>query len=237
MNQLTSDDLVRYARNISIEQIGLEGQAKLKNSSVLVIGCGALGNIASSYICASGIGRLDIADFDTIDISNLQRQIMYSTEDVGESKSATLARRLRALNPDVDIREIPRKILREEATELFAEYDFIVDGSDNSDTKFMTSEICCAIGKPCAIGGVAGFRGQITTWTPGATPYHELFRISDNQDTKHPAPVGVLGPLPGIIGAIQATEAIKHILGVGSDLSGKLLNIDLLKMEFNIFKF
>ncbi|MEE1022910.1 MAG: HesA/MoeB/ThiF family protein [Muribaculaceae bacterium] len=235
MDTLGKEELIRYARTIAVEEIGREGQARLRQASVLVVGCGALGNIASAYLCGAGISRLAIADFDTIDISNLQRQIMYTTPEVGERKSAVLARRLRAMNPDVEVVEIDRMIRRDDAESLFRDYDFIIDGSDNPATKFMTSEVCCGLRKACCIGGVAGFKGQLVTWTPGHTAFHELFGPQKDATVLPCSMAGVIGPLPGIVGAMQAAEAIKHITGAGETLAGRLLRIDLLTMDFKVF--
>ncbi len=165
MAELTQEERCRYARSIAIDSIGIEGQRKLKESKVMVVGCGALGTVAATYLCASGVGHLAIADFDTIDISNLQRQIMFMDSDAGKPKCHTLASRLRMLNPTVRIEEIPQMIKEEDAERLFPEFDFIIDGSDNPATKTMTSEVCKRLSKPCCIGGVSEMRGQVLTCT------------------------------------------------------------------------
>ncbi len=236
MAELTQEERCRYARSIAIDSIGIEGQRKLKESKVMVVGCGALGTVAATYLCASGVGHLAIADFDTIDLSNLQRQIMFMDSDAGKPKCHTLASRLRMLNPTVRIEEIPQMIKEEDAERLFPEFDFIIDGSDNPATKTMTSEVCKRLSKPCCIGGVSEMRGQVLTCVPGSVFWHELFGGIKDSGFLPCAVSGVLGPVPGITGSIQATETIKYITGVGNLLNDRLLTFDSAEMAFSVFR-
>lgn len=233
---LSEEELRRYARTIAVDRIGREGQEKLKQSGVLVVGCGALGTVAATYLCAAGVGRLAIADSDTVDVSNLQRQIMFAETDAGMPKCATLASRLRSLNPLINVVEIPRLVMTEDAETLFPQFDFIIDGSDNPDTKFMTSSMCRRLGKPCCIGGVSGMRGQVMTFIPGSAAYHEVFSSSDVSSSMLPcATGGVLGPVPGIVASVQASEAIKYLTGSGQLLTDRLLVFDLATARFTVF--
>lgn len=234
---MTSEDRIRYARTISIPEIGIEGQKRLLEARILIIGCGALGNIAATYLAASGVGEIAIADFDTIDISNLQRQIMYTTSDAGKPKCATLARRLRDLNPTISVVEIPHIVRQQDASILFPTFDFIIDGSDNPATKFITSREAFKAKKPCCIGGVSEFKGQATTFVPGSIPYHEIFAEAGMEGALPCSITGILGTVPGIIGAIQATEAIKYITQTGELLTDRLLTFNLADMKFQILRF
>lgn len=234
---MTQEDRIRYARTIAIPEIGREGQRQLLSAKVLVVGCGALGNIAATYLTAAGVGEIAIADFDTVDISNLQRQIMFSTSDAGQPKCESLARRLHELNPTIKITKIPHMVRTNEAAEIFPEFDFIIDGSDNPATKFMTSREAFRSSTPCCIGGVSELSGQATTFVPGSTPYHEIFSETSVAGALPCSIGGVLGPVPGIVGSIQAAEAIKYITQTGELLTNRLLNFNLTRMEFNIFRF
>ncbi len=235
MKLLTEKDRIRYARNIAIEDMGEAGQRKLLDAKVLVVGCGALGSVVSTYLVASGVGEVAIADFDTIDISNLQRQVMYRTEDAGLYKSSVLAERLRSLNPDVKVTDLRMVVREKDAMDLFGNYDFIVDGSDNPNTKYMTSGVCENLGLPCSIGGVYEFKGQLTTYLPGTTPYHSIFPPIRTSGILPCSSGGVFGPLPGMIGTMQASEAIKYIAECGELLTDKLFIADLKKMQFMLF--
>lgn len=230
-------DKIRYSRNIAIPEIGAEGQQRLLSGSVLVVGCGALGSIAATYLSASGVGRIGIADFDTIDLSNLQRQVMYATADAGKRKSSVLAEKLRGLNPDVEVDEIKMMVRPADASRLFSDYDFILDGSDNPDTKFMTSRECEQLQKPCCIGGIRGFRGQLMSWLPGCVAYHELFSEGVEEGMLPCSTEGVFGPATGMLGAMQAGEALKFLSGAGELLTDRLLEFNLLTMNFRVVDF
>lgn len=230
-------DSERYKRHFALPQIGPEGQHKIANANVLIIGCGALGNIAATYLAAAGIGRLVIADSDTIDISNLHRQIMYATCQAGHKKAKILKERLNALNPDIFVSALCIRLKENECRILFPEFDFIVDATDNSNTKFTTSLICEQIGKPCTIGGIKGYCGQLTTYIPGTLPYHEIFSIENENNENGEVPTGVFGPAPGVIGCLEAAETLKYITGIGELLTNRLLTVNLLDMKFKTYSF
>lgn len=219
---------MRYSRLEALLGIGVEGVEKLKAGSVFVVGCGALGSLCSMYLAASGVGTIGIADFDTIDLSNLQRQLFFDEQTLGKPKCGTLARRMRAINSEINVQEYARMINEKIATELFADYDFIIDGSDNPSTKLMTAKVCESIGKPYCIGGVKGFSGQVMSWEPGHCGYSDLFGDAPTCSGFLPCSVaGVLGPAAGVTASVQASEAIKHLTGCGKMLYDKLFTFDL----------
>ena len=223
---------IRYAREMSLPEIGREGVKRLRGSSVLVVGAGALGCIAAMYLAAAGVGRIGVADFDTIGLSNLQRQLSYTEDDIGRPKAGTLASKLKAINSDVGVEVIGTMLTKGNIDEYVGRYDIVVEGSDNPSTKYLVSDTARAHGKPCVIGGVRGFIGQITTQLPQGTCYRDIFPDIPEQCGLTPcASLGVLGPVPGIIASLQATEVIKLITGAGVPLSGRLLQIDTLTMK------
>lgn len=224
------DDNIRYSRQQTVDGIGREGQKRLREASVLVVGCGALGSVAATYLAAAGVGKLGLIDFDTIDVSNLQRQIMFRTDDVGRLKAEVLAERLSALNPGVGLETYLCPLTTDNAKSTFCGYDFIVDATDNSATKALVDRTAAKLGLPCVIGGVAGWRGMVTTPLPESPRWTDVF------DEEAPAPgLGVMGPVPGIIGNILAIEAIKHLTGCGEVLAGRLFTIDTLTMTSQTF--
>ncbi len=208
----------------------------LSRARVLVIGAGALGSIAASYLCAAGVGGITVADFDTIDISNLQRQIMYQTADAGSRKCEILTERLRQLNPEVNVTPLRQLIRRDEAAELFPGFDFIIDGTDNPETKFTVSRICHELGKPCTIGGVEAMHGQIATYIPGSTPFFEIVGEAISGGMTPCAAAGVLGPAAGVVASLLAAEAIKYITGAGQLLTDRLLLLDVGAMNFTTLR-
>ena len=213
--------------------IGAEGQQKLLDSSVLIVGCGALGSVASLYLAGSGIGRIGLVDFDTVDVSNLQRQLSFTTADVSTKKSVTLGDKLRAINPDIHVEIYDEFLTPRRAKELIAQYDVIVEGSDNPDTKYMVSDACVALGKPYVMGGISGYGGQVTSYSPGHAAYRDIFPEAAAPDGFTPCALGgVLGPLPGIVGSIQASEVIKIVTGIGEPLFNRLLLVDAESMQF-----
>ena len=231
---LTRDELKRYSRHLTLPEVGIEGQEKLKNASVLLIGAGGLGAPLGLYLAAAGVGTLGIVDFDVVEESNLQRQVIHSTGGVGGSKAASAARRIAELNPLV------RTVLHEErltsanALRIMRAYDVIVDGTDNFPTRYLTNDACVLLGKPLVYGSVYRFEGQATLFDAKIGPcYRCLF-----PEPPPPGSVpsceegGVFGVLPGLIGMIQATETIKRIIGVGESLAGRLLVFDALEMRF-----
>ncbi len=239
MNRTISpDDRRRYSRNILLSGFGKEGQIKLLNASVLIVGTGALGSIIAMYLAGSGIGRIGIADFDNIDISNLQRQLSFTEHDTGRSKVSVTAEKLHAINSSINVDIHDGLVTRQKAMEIFPSYDIIVEGSDNPATKYLVTDTALETGKPCVLGGVAQYKGQVMTIIPDSgLTYRTLFPKGADEGGYTPCSLGgVLGPLPGIIGSIQATEVIKLITGIGDTLSGKLLTVDALTMKFNIYQ-
>lgn len=229
---MNPEELIRYSRMISIPEIGREGMEKLQRSKIMIVGCGALGSICAMYLAGAGVGDITIADFDTIDISNLQRQLFFDTAHAGESKAIKLAERMKSLNPLCHVKCIKEMITMESAKILFKDKDFIIDATDNPSSKAMTDTICQNLGLPYTIGGVAGFKGQVMSWRPGCTGYAEIFSPQAADGGFTPCSFGgVLGPAAGIIACIQASETIKHLTGAGEMLYNKIFMIDLLSME------
>lgn len=223
----------RYARQIAVPEIGKDGQQKLQLSSVLIIGCGALGSMVAMQLAGAGVGRIKICDFDTIDITNLQRQFFFKTEEAGENKSETLAKRISELNPEIEIEIDKRLITKKLACELFSSYDFVVDATDNPDSKKITGEVCKEKGKACCIAGVRDFSGQVTTFLPNDSRFEEYFGEVTDGGFLPCSLGGVMGPAVALCASIQANETIKYLTKAGETLSGKILLFDLLK---NIFK-
>ncbi len=232
----TNNEIKRYNRHIILSEIGLEGQQKLKQAKVLVIGAGGLGCPVLQYLTAAGVGTIGICDFDVVDESNLQRQILYGTADIGKSKALQAAEKLSNLNPYVQFKVYNKMLAKENAIEIFNEYDIVVDGSDNFPTRFLINDACVVLKKPYVFGAIYKFEGQVTVFNYNGGPtYHCLFpEQPDSSETLSCSTVGVIGVLPGIIGTYQACEVIKIITGIGRVLSGKLLIIDALRMEHNM---
>jgi adenylyltransferase/sulfurtransferase len=228
----SSDELSRYARHLSLKGFGSEAQEKLKHSRVLVIGAGGLGCPALLYLAAAGVGRIEIMDADRVDVSNLQRQVLYRTADAGKPKAEAAAARLRELNPLVEVVAIGERFTRANALERLKDVDVVVDGSDNFATRYLVNDACVIAGKPFVYGAIQGFEGQVSVfnWKDGPT-YRCLFPEPPEAGTvPNCAEAGVLGVLPGLIGTLQATEAIKLMTGIGEPLSGRLLLWDSLTM-------
>lgn len=234
MVELSRPDIERYARHIIMPEVGPRGQQKLKEASVLIVGAGGLGSPAALYLAAAGIGRLGIADFDNVELSNLQRQVLFDDADVGLPKVEVAARRLAALSPHLQVDQHPVRVDSSNALALFEGYDVILDGSDNFPTRYLTNDACVLAGKPLAYGAVHRFEGQASLFHARQGPcYRCLFPTPPPPELAPScAESGVLGILPGLIGAIQATEALKFILGLGRSLAGRLLLYDALNMDF-----
>jgi adenylyltransferase/sulfurtransferase len=227
------NDKRRYSRNTMLEGIGRDGQQKLSNASVLIIGAGALGSIVSMYLAGSGVGTIGIADFDTIDISNLQRQLAFTEADLGKSKAAVTADKLRAINSNITVNCIDKFITPNVLKSLVNNYDIIVDGSDNPDTKYMITDACVEANKICIFGGISQFVGQVLCYKPGSVSYRDIFPEAAPAGGFSPCAIGgVLGPLPGIVGSIMAAETIKLITNAGKPLLNRMLLIDALDMSF-----
>ena len=236
---LSAAETTRYSRHLLLPEIGLTGQLKLKAARVLVVGCGGLGCPVLQYLAAAGVGTLGLLDFDTVDESNLQRQVLYATADVGRPKAVVAAERLHAQNLFVELRTHQVLLAADNALPLFADYDLVVDCSDNFATRYLASDACVVLGKPLVFGAIFKFEGQVSVFN---------FREGPTYRCLHPVPpaageapncaeIGVLGVLPGLIGTLQATEALKIILGLGEVLSGRLLLVDALTMRFQTIGF
>jgi len=236
---LSKDERDRYSRHLILPEIGIVGQTKLRAANVLCIGAGGLGSPAALYLAAAGIGRLGIADFDAVELSNLQRQVLHGAGDVGRPKTDSAAAAIHRLNPGVEVVPHPLRLTRDNALDLLRAYDVIVDGTDNFPTRYLVNDACVLLQKPLVYGSIFRFEGQASVFAPhlGGPCYRCLF-------PEPPAPGfvpscaegGVLGVLPGIIGTIQATEAIKLILGCGRSLLGRLLVFEALEMTFREVK-
>jgi molybdopterin/thiamine biosynthesis adenylyltransferase/rhodanese-related sulfurtransferase len=235
---LTPGDLSRYSRQLLLPEVSADGQRRIRAARVLCIGAGGLGSPAALYLAAAGIGKLGLVDADRVDASNLQRQILYGTEDVGASKVEKAGARLRQLNPGVEIVLHDARLTSANAAEIIAAYDLVIDGSDNFPTRYLSNDVCVFARKPNIYGSVFRFEGQASVFAPhlGGPCYRCLFPEPPPPGAAPScAEAGVLGVLPGVIGLIQATEALKLIVGVGETLAGRLLHFDALKMKFREF--
>src|SRR5712671_5041568 len=236
--QLSAAELQRYSRHLIMPEVTVEGQKRLKAARVLCIGAGGLGSPCSLYLAAAGVGTLGIVDFDRVDLTNLQRQILHGTKDIGRSKLESARDRLRDINPEIDIELHECRFSSENASQLVAQCDVVVDGSDNFPTRYLSNDVCVFARKPNVYGSVFRFEGQTTVFAPHLTGpcYRCLFpEPPPPGSVPNCAEAGVLGVLPGIVGTIQANEAIKLILGIGESLVGRLLYFDALKMKFREF--
>jgi sulfur-carrier protein adenylyltransferase/sulfurtransferase len=236
--QLTNDEIKRYSRHLIMPEVGVDGQRRLKAGRVLCIGAGGLGSPAAMYLAAAGIGTLGLVDYDVVDFSNLQRQIIHGTPDVGRSKLASAKDRLHAINPHVDIQTYETALSSENALQLFEPYDVILDGTDNFPTRYLTNDACVLLGKPNAYGSIFRFEGQASVFATKNGPCYRCLYPEPPPPGLVPscAEGGVLGVLPGIIGVIQATEAVKLIAGIGEPLIGRFLIYDALRMHFRELK-
>src|SRR6266852_5984363 len=234
---LTESERERYARHLVLPEIGEEGQEKLKGASVLVIGAGGLGSPVSMYLAAAGVGKIGLADFDNVDVTNLHRQILYGTSTVGVPKLEAAGDRLRDLNPEIKI-ETHGAITSENALDIFRDYDVIADGTDNFPTRYLVNDACVLLGKPNAYASIFRFEGQASVFWAAKGPCYRCVYQEPPPPGLVPscAEGGVLGILPGLLGVIQATETIKLILGAGESLIGRLLLVDALGMSFRQLK-
>ncbi len=235
---LTDSQIERYSRHIILSEVGGKGQEKISAAKVLVVGAGGLGSPCAYYLAAAGVGTLGILDSDTADLSNLQRQILHFTSDVGRPKVASAGEKLEALNPDVRVVEHGERLNSQNAPALFKEYDLIVDGADNFPTRYLVNDACVLLDKPLIHGSVLRFEGQAMTILPGKGPCYRCLYPEPPPPGSVPScqEAGVLGPVPGIIGTVQAVEALKLILGKGSLLVGRRLLLNALDMSFRILK-
>src|SRR5213592_961189 len=235
---LSKDEILRYSRHLIMPEVGMDGQLKLKNAKVLLIGTGGLGAPLGLYLAAAGVGKLGLVDFDVVDSTNLQRQVTFGTSDVGKPKSEAARARLANLNPDIEIQSVETQLTSANALELFKDFDIIVDGTDNFPTRYLVNDACILLGKPNVYGSIFRFEGQATVFgMPGGPCYRCLYPEPPPPGlVPSCAEGGVLGILPGIIGVIQATEVVKLILGKGEPLVGRLLLFDAMRMSFRELK-
>jgi adenylyltransferase/sulfurtransferase len=235
---LDNEEILRYSRHLILPDVAMEGQLKLKAAKVLCVGAGGLGAPLSLYLAAAGVGTIGLVDFDVVDLTNLQRQVLYTTPDVGRPKLQVAKERLLAMNPNISVQTYETRLTRENALEIFAEYDIIVDGTDNFATRYLVNDACVLLGKPNVYGSIFRFEGQASVFYAKEGPCYRCLYPEPPPPGLVPscAEGGVLGVLPGIIGTIQAMETIKLILGRGEPLIGRLLLFNALKMQFRELK-
>lgn len=231
---LTKEQTERYARHIALQEVGTEGQERLLAGKVLIVGAGGLGSAAAMYLAAAGVGCMGIADADAVDASNLQRQIMHGTKDVGKAKVQSAKETISDMNPDVTVRTYPVFLTAENIMDIIADYDFIIDGTDNFPAKFLINDACVKGGKPFCHAGIFRFQGQIMTYVPGRGPCYRCIFQAPPEEGEVPScrQVGIIGAMAGVMGSLQAMEAVKYLLGAGDLLTGRLLIYDALRMEF-----
>jgi molybdopterin/thiamine biosynthesis adenylyltransferase len=245
IEDLSDEQLERYARHLVLPEIGDEGQEKLLASKVLVIGAGGLGSPLLLYLAAAGVGRLGVVDDDAVDLSNLQRQVLHNTDSVGTHKVESAIQRLKQVNPEVEVTPHKGRLTPETVMEVIADYDLVCDGSDNFATRYLVNDACYLAGKTLVSAAIMRFDGQLSTFKAHARHGHEdadpcyrcLFGEQPERDPKQScADVGVLASLPGVMGSLQATEVIKELLGIGESMSGRLLLYDALSTAFRVIK-
>ena len=236
--ELSRDEILRYSRHLLIPEVGLEGQRKLKNSSVLIIGTGGLGSPVSLYLAAAGIGRIGLVDYDVVDSSNLQRQVIHGTSTVGKLKVESAREKLLDLNPDIQVELYNEPYTSENALRIAKDYDIILDGTDNFPTRYLTNDVAVFLGKPNVYASIYRFDGQVSVFYAKEGPCYRCLFPEPPPPGLVPscAEGGVLGVLPGTIGTLQATEALKVLLGIGEPLIGKLLLYNALDMSFDFVK-
>ncbi len=235
---MNDNQLLRYSRQIMLPQIDIEGQQKLLAAKVLIVGAGGLGSPAAMYLAAAGVGNITIYDNDVVDLSNLQRQITHHTPDIGTDKVISTRKTLNELNPDVEIRAVKQRLDGEQLEAEVMQADVVLDCSDNFSTRFAINNACVKRQTPLVSGAAIRFEGQVTVFTPGKnnSPCYNCLYNSDGEELQNCATNGVIAPITGIIGSIQALEAMKLIMNIGETLSGRLLLLDGLTMEWNTMK-
>jgi len=234
----TDSQIERYSRHILLQEVGIEGQEKLLNAKVLVVGAGGLGSPVLLYLAAAGIGTIGIIDGDVVDVTNLQRQVIHSTKAVGLAKVLSAKERIEALNPDIKVLCFEQRLTAKNALKIINDFDFIVEATDNFNSKFLVNDACVKAGKPFSQGGVFRFEGQTFTYVPGNACYRCLYQSPPpaNQ-TPSCSQAGILGSIAGMLGTIQATEVLKYFTGAGTLLTNKLLSFDALSMSFKTIGF
>jgi molybdopterin-synthase adenylyltransferase len=235
--ELNEDQIQRYSRHILLQDVGVEGQDKINRARVLVVGAGGLGAPVAFYLAAAGVGTIGLIDGDVVDLSNLQRQIIHFTEDVGRPKVLSAKEKINRLNPDVHVVTYQQLFTVDNALDILKEYDFVVDGTDNFPVKFLINDACVQAGKPYSHGGILRFEGQTFTHVPGSSCYRCFF-YSPPPPNAVPtcSQAGVLGAIAGMLGTIQAAEVLKYFTGVGELLTDRLLTFNAKSMEFKTFK-
>jgi adenylyltransferase/sulfurtransferase len=236
---LRPEQYERYRRHLSLPELGVEGQQRLLASSVLLIGAGGLGCPLAQYLAAAGVGRIGLLDFDVVDVSNLQRQVLYGPADVGRPKVEVARERLLAQNPEIEVVTFQERLTSENALERFRDFDLVIDGTDNFPTRYLSNDACVLLGKPTVYGAILRFEGQASTFDARRGPCYRCLFPEPPPPGSVPscAEGGVLGVLPGIIALIQATEALKLLTGIGEPLIGRFLHYDALAMRFDEFRF
>jgi sulfur-carrier protein adenylyltransferase/sulfurtransferase len=236
---LTPADLARYSRHLALREIGVHGQEKLKAAKVLIVGAGGLGSPGALYLAASGVGTIGVIDNDRVDVSNLQRQVLYDTHSVGRLKAEVAAERLLALNPQIALVAHAVELRAANVRDVFSNYDVVLDGTDRFTTRYLSNDACVILRKPLVSAAIHRFEGQAMTYVPDRAPCYRCLLPEPPEDGLVPncAEAGVLGVLPGVMGTIQATEAIKVLLGIGEPLLGRFLTYDALSMRFEEFRF
>ena len=235
----SNEQLARYSRHIILSEVGVKGQQRLLNSKVLIIGAGGLGAPAALYLAAAGVGTIGIADADEDDLSNLQRQVIHTTSDVGKAKVQSAKETMTAINPEITVKAYRTFVSADNIMNLIADYDFIIDGTDNFPAKFLINDACVLAKKPFSHAGIIRFKGQLMTYVPesGAPCYRCVFKQPPPPDAVPTCrQAGVIGAMGGVIGSLQAMEAVKYIIGTGDLLTGYLLTYDAIKMEFRKIK-
>jgi adenylyltransferase/sulfurtransferase len=238
LEELSSDEILRYSRHLILPEVALEGQQRLKASRVLLIGAGGLGSPLALYLAAAGVGTIGLVDFDVVDVTNLQRQIVHGSKDVGRPKLESARDRLKDLNPHVHVEGFETRLTSENALEIVRDFDIVIDGTDNFATRYLTNDACVILGKPNVYGSIYRFEGQSSVFATEEGPCYRCLYPEPPPPGLVPscAEGGVLGVLPGLVGTIQATEGIKLLLGVGEPLIGRLLLIDALTMQFRTMR-
>lgn len=232
---LSDEQLERYSRHILLKEIGMKGQMKLLNGSVLIIGAGGLGSPIALYLAAAGVGKIGIADADVVDRSNLQRQVIHTTADLGRPKAISAAEKMKAINPEIEAVPYTEMVTSRNILDIIRDYDFVLDGTDNFPAKFLINDACVMADKPFSHAGILRFRGQLMTVIPHKTPcYRCVFREMPPKDAIPSCKeAGVVGAMAGTIGSLQALEAVKFLTGAGELLTGKLMTLDALTMRFH----
>jgi len=236
LKPLNEEEKKRYGRHLMLPEVGQYGQERLKAARVLIVGAGGLGSPLGLYLAAAGVGALGIVDFDFVEESNLQRQIIHSTLSVGKRKTASAKERINALNPNVEVLEYDTALTGGNASAIIKGYDLVMDGTDNFNARYLINEACVLSGIPYIHGSVGGFSGQVSVFYAKEGPCYRCAFPTPRQDAAPAKTAGVMGVMPGIIGCIQAAEAVKLIVGAGDSLIGRLLLVDALSMEFREIK-